>query len=180
MASPISVPVQHADSLRRTVDAVRGETYALKAAGLLAVSADDLLDGGGETNLWLADLEHVTDTAAMDGLRHGAEVTLPLRDPGVLQQVVYGLSAVLVWAHELHAEGRVATTIPMEALTAWAEVERRAGLGGRTAAAMGANARHPYAGEDALLVEAAGIGVTGVGVTGVGVAGVGVAGAPAA
>ena len=130
MRSPIEVPAAHAASLRTTLDAVRGETEVLKAAGLLSVSADDLLDGGGTVNGWIADLSDAVDNATTP------TVALPLRDPGMLQHIVYGMSSVLVWANELRREGRTATTIPVEAVAAWSAIERAAGLGGRTAVAL--------------------------------------------
>lgn len=132
MPTTIPVPTAQATCLHETLDAVRGETQVLKTAGLLSVSADDLLDGGG-TGLgdWMGDLAVAVEDAS------GATVLLPVRDPGMLQHIVYGMSAVLVWANELRTEGRLATTIPTEAVAAWSEIERVAGLGGRTAMAMG-------------------------------------------
>lgn len=130
-------PATTARSLCSTIDALRGETGMLRATGALAIDVDDLLDGGGAVQRWLADL---ATAAAMSDQRH---LDLPDRDPGVLQQVVYSISAVLVWAHELWLDGRIATTVPMEALHAWDLVERAAGLGGRTAAAIGAPTTGP-------------------------------------
>lgn len=126
-----TVPTTTVESLCATIDALRGETGMLKATGGLAVDVDDLLDGGGVTQRWLAE---AATQAAMTDARH---VRLPGWEPGMLQQVVYTLSAVLVWAHEMWKEGRIATCVPMEALHAWDMVERSAGLGGRTSAAIG-------------------------------------------
>lgn len=127
----IRIHAQHARSLVDTIDAIRGETHMLKAAGLLGVCADDLLDGGGTVNAWIASLE----TALVRST--GPLITLPPAEAWALQHVVYSLSAVLVWAHEMRRDGRIATVVASEALTAWAEVERTAGLGGRTSTALG-------------------------------------------
>lgn len=138
VSKPVEIPRTHVEMLCSAIDAVRGETAMLKVAGLLHVSADDLLDGGAVVHRWLADLCTAAEEASADRVR------LPVRDAGELQQIVYGLSPVLVWADELRREGRLVTRLPIEALAAWSEVERIAGLGGRTATAIGMDPVHPY------------------------------------
>lgn len=139
MSSTLNVPIHHARSLQSNLDAIRGETSALKACGLLTVSADDLLDGGGTVHQWIADLERALQ-AASDGLPTGLSdgmVALPQRDIGIMQHIVYGMSAVLVWTEELHRSGRVSTALCGEALSAWAAFESACGMGGRTSGALG-------------------------------------------
>lgn len=155
VSKPAEIPRTHAEILCSALDAVRGETAMLKVAGLLHVSADDLLDGGAIVHRWLADLATSVKEA------RGDRVRLPVRDAGELQQVVYGLSPVLVWADELRRDGRLATRLPFEALAAWAEVERIAGLGGRTAKAVGMDPAHPYREVSLPEVEAASGSVPG-------------------
>lgn len=135
MHTTIQVSRTHADVLRGTLDAIRGETHALKAAGLLDVCADELFTGAGTVHAWIGDLATAIATAS------GDVVTLPVREVGTLQHLVYSLSAVLVWADELRCEGRMASVIPAEAMIAWNEIERVAGLGGRTSLGLG---RLPY------------------------------------
>ena len=129
MSTPI--PLSHAASLALTLDAICRETAGMVESGELTVSADDLIGGPGEVRSWWADLTLAIVTGGGDGVR------LPSRDLGGIQPVVYTLSAILVWAAELAAEGRSVTTIPLDALAAWEVVEDAAGLKGRTAAAIG-------------------------------------------
>lgn len=131
MSFAIEVPAHHAYSLQLTLDALIGETAALKEAGLLAVTAGELIDGGGSVNEWLADLEICVDAAI------GQSVVMPVRDASTLQHIVYGLSAVLVWADGMRRDGRLLTTLSIEALAAWGEVEKVVGLGGRTSGGIG-------------------------------------------
>lgn len=119
--SPV-IPRPSAEALSRCLDAVRVETAALVAAGLLAVSADDLIGGATDVREWLADLDGAIRASRT------TSVPLPTGREGGLQQVVYTLSAVLVWAAELRDEGRVVSRVGDDALAAWAAVEEAAGL----------------------------------------------------
>jgi hypothetical protein len=129
-ATPVALPTDAVRSLCRALRQIRVETAELAAAGRLSVTADDLLDPAGTVVGWLEEL-----TAAA-GVATGASVPLPRREPWALQHVAYTVSAVLVWAEALQADGRLAAWLPDDALAAWGAIEALAGMPGRTAAAM--------------------------------------------
>lgn len=132
MLSSTTIPRRFAEELLGTLDAIRGESAALCLSGALSVSADDLLDGADGSHGWMADL-----AAAATGLDDEAcDVALPAREPWALQQIVYTVSAVLVWADGLRREGRLRTVVTLECLAAWERVEHLAGMSGRTASAL--------------------------------------------
>ena len=95
------------------------------------MSADDLIGGATDVREWLADLDEAIRSS------RAPSVPLPTGREGGLQQVVYTLSAVLVWAAELRDERRVISRVGEDAVAAWAAVEEAAGLPGRTAAILG-------------------------------------------
>lgn len=134
MSGALRVPAALAGQFLATIDALRGESAALEDAGLLTTAVDDLLDAALGTQDWLTELAGVVDVARGDAR---TEVVLPHREAWELLHVAYGISAVLVWAHELRLDGRLATPIPLDALAMWEVVEHRAGLGGRTSVALG-------------------------------------------
>ncbi|WP_370323868.1 hypothetical protein [Euzebya sp.] len=133
-----TIPLVGAVSLCATIEAIRAETAAAHQMGVLSVDADELLAAAGASLGWLAALRASADVA--DDLAVSAagvpEVALPDVADWELGGVVYGISAVLVWADDLRREGLLSTDLPASALAAWDVVEGLAGQPGRTAAVL--------------------------------------------
>ena len=125
-----TMPTGHARALVAVVHELREETRAIAAAGLLAASFDDLLAEPGPLLRWLDEVARACDVEG------GGSIVLPVPRDGTLQQVAYGLAALLVWAATLCADGRLLTVLPNEALAAFAVLEDAAGLPRRTMRAI--------------------------------------------